>query len=135
MDLQTKLAELNAALVGVFPFRLAVYNPRELKLLEKNARFMRNDTFAQLVANVKKDKGLASMPLVYDGPGTDKPVVLSGNHRVQAAVAAELEQIICMVVDRETHARRTSRDSTFATSWSVKTIFRRSRTCTRASRI
>jgi len=99
-EIQERLEALNAALAGVMPFRLALFAPGDLTLLEKNARFMRNDTFAQLVSNVKRDGALASVPLVYAPPG-GKPVVLSGNNRVMAAKSAGLAQILCLVVDRE----------------------------------
>jgi hypothetical protein len=59
---------------------------RELKLLEKNARFMGGAEFKQLVGNLKADGVLTSAPLVHKG------VVLSGNHRVQAALEAGIEE-------------------------------------------
>jgi hypothetical protein len=56
--------------------------------------------FAQLVANVKRDKALSSAPLVYAERGSSaKPKALSGNHRVLAARAAGLPRILCLVVD------------------------------------
>ena len=71
-------------------------NPRELKLLEINARFMKHEEFSKLVNNVKRDKALTSVPFCcLDDDG--KWLVLSGNHRVQAAVEAGLEEIQVMV--------------------------------------
>lgn len=97
---QERLDAANEALHGIgFPYRLGLFDPRSLALLTKNARFMRNDTFAQLVANVKRDRSLQSFPFVYAGPDVKKPVVMSGNHRVQAAIEAKLEYIVCIVVD------------------------------------
>lgn len=57
---------------------------RTLKLMpkEENARFMRSATFSRLVENLRTDGVLTSTPLVYRG------LVLSGNHRVEAAIAA-----------------------------------------------
>src|SRR6266849_939500 len=98
-EIQNKIAELNALLGPMQPFSLGLFNPAELELLEINARFMKNETFAQLVANVKKDKGLASVPLVYAGPDAKKPRVLSGNHRVKVALAANLPQVLCLVIN------------------------------------
>jgi hypothetical protein len=69
-------------------------DPRDLKGLDKNARRMPARQFNQLVANVKADGALTSVPLVHKQNG--KLVVLSGNHRVKAAVAAGLEQITVM---------------------------------------
>ena len=58
----------------------------DLTLLEKNARFMRGATFARLVANIKADGCLTSVPLVGHVDG--KLLVASGNHRVPAAMKA-----------------------------------------------
>lgn len=61
-------------------------NLAELRLLEKNAHYMDPDEFARLVANIKADGVLTSLPVVYRG------TVLSGNHRTQAAIKAGLEE-------------------------------------------
>lgn len=81
-------------------------DPKELKLLEVNARFMRHEEFMRLVENVKRDGGLTSVPFACkDG---DKYLVLSGNHRVKAAISAGLEKIQIMVTDDElTKAQQT----------------------------
>jgi hypothetical protein len=62
-------------------------DPRSLKLLEENAHYMDDGTFQQLVANIKRDGELMSTPVVYRG------LVLSGNHRTKAAIAAGLLEI------------------------------------------
>lgn len=68
----------------------------DLRLLEKNARFMANPTFRRLVENVRADGALTSVPFCYpDDDGTLE--VLSGNHRVQAAIAAGIEEAEVMV--------------------------------------
>ena len=59
---------------------------RNLKLLEKNARYMTPQEFSQLVANIKQDGKLMGVPVVYRGE------VLSGNHRVRAAIKAGVEE-------------------------------------------
>jgi hypothetical protein len=59
---------------------------RDLRLLEQNARFMPGAQFRQLVENLKLDGALTSTPLVYQGR------VLSGNHRVEAAIEAGIEE-------------------------------------------
>ena len=75
-------------------------DPKTLKLLEVNARFMRHEEFQRLVANVKKDGQLTSAPFAArNADGTYE--VLSGNHRVQAAIAAGLESIPCIITDDE----------------------------------
>jgi hypothetical protein len=45
---------------------------------------MRHETYAQLVANIRRDGKLTSVPFAFrDG---EKYTVLSGNHRVRAAI-------------------------------------------------
>jgi hypothetical protein len=68
----------------------------DLALLAKNARYMTHEQYKRLVDNVRKDGALTSVPLVYVHQGRaeydELPAgteeVLSGNHRVQAAVDA-----------------------------------------------
>ena len=45
-------------------------DPKTLKLLEMNARFMRHEEFQRLVANVKKDGQLTSAPFAARNAGT-----------------------------------------------------------------
>ena len=61
---------------------------RELKFLEEgeNARYMEKAEFDRLVANVRRDGCLTSVPLIYRGK------VFSGNHRTKAAIAAGIEE-------------------------------------------
>lgn len=69
-------------------------DPRELKLLEVNARFMKSDEFSKLVNNIKRDGCLTQLPFCCRDPKEpDKYLVLSGNHRVKASIVAELEEI------------------------------------------
>lgn len=59
----------------------------DLKLLTSNARFMTHSEFARLTKNIKNDGQLTSVPFAWrqdDG----RYLVLSGNHRVQAAIEA-----------------------------------------------
>jgi hypothetical protein len=79
--------------------RIINVDPRELKLLEQNARYMRHEQFAQLVNNVKNDGKLTSVPFACKEG--DKYLVLSGNHRVAASIEAGLEEIAVMVTDDE----------------------------------
>jgi hypothetical protein len=99
-EIREVLNLLNEKLAGLFPYRLEMVTPGELKLLEKNARYMKAEQFQSLVENIKKDGNLSSLPLCYrekDG----KLRVLSGNHRVQAGRQAGVEQILVMVVGDE----------------------------------
>lgn len=66
-------------------------DPKELKLLTLNARYMEPDEFNRLVRNVKRDGCLTQLPFVYRKNGN--LIVLSGNHRVQAAIKAGLKTI------------------------------------------
>lgn len=92
--------------------RIIRIDPRKLKLLEVNARFMRHEVFMRLTENVRKDNVLSSVPFcaVYNyftsadaiplfDDGTPVYEVLSGNHRVKAAIAADLPEIDVMVTD------------------------------------
>jgi hypothetical protein len=99
-EIREVLSLLNEKLAGLFPYRLEMVTPGELKLLEKNARYMKAPQFQNLVENIKKDGNLSSLPLCYrekDG----KLRVLSGNHRVQGARQAGVEQVLVMVVGDE----------------------------------
>ncbi|MDX3100474.1 ParB N-terminal domain-containing protein [Nonomuraea angiospora] len=69
-------------------------DPRTLTLLELNARYMRHEQYQQLVANLRRDRALTSTPFVWVNPDTGQSIVLSGNHRVKAAIEAGLEEII-----------------------------------------
>jgi ParB-like chromosome segregation protein Spo0J len=61
---------------------------RELKFLEEgeNARYMEKAEFDRLVANIRRDGVLTSVPLIYRG------TVFSGNHRTKAAIEAGIEE-------------------------------------------
>jgi hypothetical protein len=60
---------------------------KELSTLDgaANARFMKAQEFNRLVENLQDDGVLTSYPLIYKGK------VLSGNHRVKAAIKAGIE--------------------------------------------
>lgn len=62
-----------------------------LDLVEKNARFMRNEVLRRLVDNIKQDGQVSQIPFCV--PRGDRFVVLSGNHRVKAARLAGLSEI------------------------------------------
>lgn len=68
-------------------------DPRSLTLLEENARYMRHEQFATLVANIRRDGHLTQIPFVWIEPDTGMKHVLSGNHRVMAAIEAGLKEI------------------------------------------
>lgn len=72
--------------------RLITLKLADLKLLNNNARYMTASQFQRLVENVAQDGALTSTPLVYRGE------VLSGNHRVQAAIKAGIEEAPCIEI-------------------------------------
>jgi hypothetical protein len=76
------------------------FDPRNLVLLERNARYMRHEQFARLVDNVRKDGRLTSVPFAVREPD-GRYLVLSGNHRTRAAIDAGLKEIEVMVTDDE----------------------------------
>ncbi len=81
------------------PFELELVSPSDIRLLKKNARYMDQSTFRQLVENIKADNQLTSMPLCVREDGV--LTVISGNHRVQAALVAEVETILVMVLKKQ----------------------------------
>ncbi|WDZ84051.1 ParB N-terminal domain-containing protein [Micromonospora cathayae] len=81
--------------------RLMTVRPQDLTLLEVNARYMRKEQYDRLVANVKRDGCLTSVPLVWHDVANDRKVVLSGNHRVMASIDAGLTEITVMVVQQQ----------------------------------
>ena len=82
-------------------------DPKSLKLLDLNARFMRHETYQRLVENIKADGVLTQLPLVWllHDDETQKPYdtpvyeVLSGNHRTKASIDAELSEIDVLAID------------------------------------
>lgn len=103
MSKQQELDEKNEALdsLGQEVFggeaTLRIVDPRKLVLLKSNARYFKKEAFKQLVENLRKDKRLSSVPLCRT---TGKGVleVLSGNHRVMAAIEAGLDLVMVMVL-------------------------------------
>jgi hypothetical protein len=81
-------------------------DPRTLRLLDVNARFMPKVDYDRLVANMRRDGACTSAPLVWHDPDTGDEIVLSGNHRVQAAVDANLPEITCLLLDQPLSAQR-----------------------------
>ncbi|MDQ8706816.1 ParB/Srx family N-terminal domain-containing protein [Streptomyces sp. LHD-70] len=78
--------------------RMVEGDPRDLTLLDVNARFMRHEQFQRLVTNIRDDGTLTSTPLVWNDAGSGRRIVLSGNHRTKAAIEAGLERIWWMEI-------------------------------------
>lgn len=73
----------------------------ELKSLDTNARFMRQETYQRLVENLRGDGTLTSAPLIYSGDGEypeGHELILSGNHRVQAGIDAGIAEADCLLI-------------------------------------
>jgi len=72
-------------------------DPRQIELLEINARFMSAEMYHRLVENIRYDGCLTSVPLCYRTP-EGKLRCISGNHRTKAAIDAELAEISIQVI-------------------------------------
>jgi len=99
MDDKLNLAEASQALFGG-KAELKIVDPQKLTLLKKNARFMRKTMFDQLVNNLQTDDMLSSVPLCHT-TADGEIEVLSGNHRVSAAIEAGFPQILILLLLKE----------------------------------
>ncbi len=69
----------------------------DIKLVDKNAHFMNQATFRQLVANIRRDGQLSSVPFCVEHENGTYTVI-SGNHRVEAAKMAGIVNASMMIV-------------------------------------
>lgn len=97
--LQEIVEQFNELMGGITPFKLAVLPPEEILPAAKNAHFMPQRVFTQLVENIKEDKNLSSLPFCWRKPD-GRFVSLSGNHRVSAATEAGVPLILILYTDR-----------------------------------
>jgi len=80
--------------------RVIEADPKSVRMLDKNPHFMKNETFKQLKTNVETDKALSSVPLaIRDPDGVYR--ILSGNHRIKAAIQAGIEKVFLIVTDQD----------------------------------
>jgi len=80
-------------------FQLKEVEIKEIVFVKKNARFMKQVSFLQLVENIKQDGQLSSVPfcvLLENGKNKGKYEVISGNHRVKAAKQAGIVKLWIM---------------------------------------
>lgn len=89
----------------------------QIDLIEKNARFMDQSTFRQLVSNIKRDGELSSVPFCVEKEN-GRFTVVSGNHRVQAAKQAGIVKIFAMCI----HESKISNDEIRAIQLSHNSI-------------
>lgn len=83
------------------PYQLAYVDPKlDCVFLEKNARFMTKEQIGRLTDNVRNDGFLSQIPLGILRP-TGKYEIISGNHRVKAAIRAEIEYILLLFLREE----------------------------------
>lgn len=98
-EIQVALDQLNEKLSGRLPYKIDMAKASEIDFLEKNARFMTKETFAALTHNIKKDGALTSVPLCYLQENGRK-LVLSGNHRIKAAIEAGVDEFLVLLICR-----------------------------------
>jgi hypothetical protein len=97
VDEKPRLQEVNAKLSGA-GLRCEMIAVELLDLVDKNARYMPADQYRRLVDNIKRDGALTSVPFAVKRG--ERFLVLSGNHRVQAARDAGLKEILVLYTDR-----------------------------------
>lgn len=93
-EINKKLEEINAA----SDYKFIYISPNDLVFLDKNARYMSKDQLDRLTHNIKQDQFLTQLPLCMkrsDG----SLLILSGNHRVKAAIKAELDFIMVQYIE------------------------------------
>ena len=106
-EINLKLKEASHLLYGD-KAELRVVDPSTIRLLAKNARFMKKPTFDQLTQNVASDKMLSSVPLCEEHEDGSLEVV-SGNHRIKAAIASGLKEVLVLVVKFRDNNTRVAR--------------------------
>lgn len=104
-DLTGQIAAINAALAGasdvIGPVKVAIVPIEQLDHLEENARFFRNETFKNLIENIKRDGALTSVPYCWLNRETGRYLILSGNHRVKAAREAGQRYVLILFNDSD----------------------------------
>ena len=95
--IQNKLDDVNKL---ISPYKLAYVSPTEDCVpLQKNAHYMQKETLDRLTANVSEDGFLSQLPFGMKQNTTGKYLILSGNHRLKAAIKAHLEYILILFID------------------------------------
>jgi len=95
--IREKLDDINAL---ISPYQLAYVSPEgDCVPLEKNAHYMEKEKLDRLVDNVSKDGFLSQLPFGMKRKEDGKYLILSGNHRLKAAIKAKLEFILILYID------------------------------------
>lgn len=98
-EMRASLAKLNEMLAAASLPKLDVIRPEDCIPQEINARFMDQQMMKRLTDNIARDGHLESTPLVCHSPDTPgKYGIISGHHRIEAAVKANVRWIIVMVI-------------------------------------
>lgn len=93
-DINSKLADVNRL---ISPYQLAWVDPsKDCDLLERNARYMTKEQLSRLTENVKGDGFLSQLPFCIKEAASGKYKVISGNHRVKAAIKAGMSRILIL---------------------------------------
>lgn len=108
-DPAEKIQQLNNELRAANMPEILLVDPRDCIPQKKNARFMVPEQMEQLVANVKRDGHLESVPLVTRAAQEGKYAIISGHHRIEAAKRAELPKILVMVISVENKDQLTAK--------------------------
>jgi hypothetical protein len=94
-----KLEDINLLIT---PYKLAYVSPKDdCVLLERNAHFMDKEKFDRLTENIQKDGFLSQLPFGLKMEN-GKYKILSGNHRIKAALKAKLDYVLIMYVENLT---------------------------------
>lgn len=102
-ELRQELDRLNQLLAGFTPYRLGVAAPEDMRPADVNAHFMSKRVYDQLVANVKRDGNLSTLPFCWhDDEG--RIHILSGHHRVDAARDAGVPALLYLFTDAQLSA-------------------------------
>jgi len=88
-----RLAEINGLIA---PYRLAWVDPKQDCIPpEKNARYMSKEQLNRLTDNIRQDGFLSQLPFgIKKNDG--KYLVLSGNHRIKAAIKAKQRRVLIL---------------------------------------
>ena len=76
--------------------KIQILNLAGLRPMDRNARKMSNTDMERLIKNIEQDGKLTSTPLVYRDMR-----IISGHHRVEAAIKAGVKESPCMVITSE----------------------------------
>jgi hypothetical protein len=80
-----------------FKWLIAIVDPREIRMIDKNAHYFDKSVFAKLVENIQQDGDMTSIPFCHIVDGQLEAI--AGNHRIQAAIEAGIPRILALYHD------------------------------------